>query len=192
MATTTLKKSMLDDLALGNASISLLEYVDGGVDLNGLDFTGADQLFTTQDTFQLTPDDPDTSEIKIDQLNETIEYSIEEGTWTFTGNVPSMSSALLAYFFDTTTDAVAVTGQDGTAYEGVGFGAAKEVEASILVESYSKKTAIIIGHVKMMANPPAHDDHQTPDYVKITGAVLTNGDYARFAVLKASTTTTAE
>lgn len=181
----TLTRSMLDDLSSGNAAISLLEYTAGGVDLNGLNFSGADQIFTVQDSFQLSVDDPEEQEMKIDQYNQTIGYSLEEGNWKFTGNLPTLSQALFAYFFETGTS-VTVTGQEGTSYAGVGYGAAKEVEASILVESYSKKTAIVIGHVKMMANPPAHDDHQTYDYVKLSGAVLSNGDYDRFAVVQAS------
>ena len=45
----TLTHAMLDDLHIGNASLSLKAYTPGGVDMSlGMDFSSADQIFTFQ------------------------------------------------------------------------------------------------------------------------------------------------
>ena len=183
----TLTKAMLDDLHKGNAAISLLAYTKGGVALAGLDFTGADQVFTEQDTFTLAPSDPTTNVFKVDQYDETIDFDFENGDWTINGNIPSWAAEVFDYFYEAgEAIATAIKGQEGTSYTGKGYKRAKEVEVSILVESKSKKTAIVLGHVKIVVNDPAFDDHQKPGYVKFTGYVLENGTNSRFGVLKAS------
>lgn len=181
----TLTKSMLEDLHLGNASLSILPYTKGGVLLDSLDFTGADQLFTLQDSLQITPSDPETNAIKIDQNNETIDFSFEEGDWTVTGNIPSTAKALLSYFYKEGS-ASSITGQDGDVYSGQAYDTSKEVELSVLIESQSKKTAIALARVKMAVNPPAVENRTTPAYVKFTGYVLVNPLGDRFAVLTAA------
>lgn len=181
----TLTKAMLEDLHMGNASLSILPYTKGGVSLATLDFSGADQLFTLQDSLQISPSDPETNAIKIDQNNETIDFSFEEGDWTITGNIPSTAKALLSYFFEEGNSA-AITGQDGAAYSGQAYDTSKEVELSILVESQSKKTAIALARVKMAVNPPSVENRTTPAYVKFTGYVLVNPSGDRFAVLSAA------
>lgn len=186
----TLTKAMLDDLHKGNAAISILPYTSGGVNLAGLDFTGADQIFTVQDSFTLSPEDGDTTDFKVDQYDETIDFDFDEGSWTINGNIPSIATAVLDYFFEAgetiSGDGSTVTGQEGTVYSGKGYNAAKMVEASVLVESKSKKTAIVIGHVKIVVNPPAIDDHSTPAYLGFVGYVLANPKGSRFGILKAA------
>lgn len=183
----TLTKAMLDDLHKGNAAISLLPYVAGGVSLEGLNFADADQIFTEQDTFTLSPSDPSTNAFKIDQNDEAIDFDFENGDWTINGNIPSFATAVFDYFFeDGETITTGVTGQNGTKYTGKGYGEAKEVEVSVLVESKSEKTAIVLGHVKLVANPPAIDDHQKPGYVKLVGYVLANPKGSKFGVIKAA------
>lgn len=181
---------MLDDLHKGNAAISLLAYTSGGVALAGLDFEDANQIFTKQDTFTLAPDDPSTTAFKIDQNDETIDFDFENGDWTINGNIPSFATAVFDYFFEAgetlSGDGNTIKGQDGTVYSGKGYNEAKEVEVSVLVESKSKKTAIALGHVKIVVNPPAIDDHQEPGYVKFVGYVLANPGGSKFAIIKAA------
>lgn len=182
----TLTKAMLDDLHKGNAAISLLPYTAGGVNLEALDFSDADQVFTEQDTFTLSPSDPSTNAFKIDQNDETIDFDFEEGDWTINGNIPSFATEVLDYFYNAGETITNVTGQNGTKYAGKGYNGAKEVEVSVLVESKSEKTAIVLGHVKISVNPPAIDDHQKPGYVKFVGYVLANPKGSKFGVVKAT------
>ena len=201
----TLTHAMLDDLHIGNASISLLAYNPNGVDITaGMDFSAADQIFTLEDTFQLSCDDPSSSDIRIDQHREVIDVAIDKGgNWVMTGNIPSIAVAVLEYFFPegkqiaggTASSVKGVTGADGTAfYTGEGFLATPEIiEVSVLAESESKNTAILFPHVKMIVSKPKKDDNSNPAYLTFTGYVLPNpakssGDYVGdFAVLKAAT-----
>ena len=186
----TLTKAMLDDLHKGNAAISLLPYTKGGVALPGLDFENADQVFTEQDSFTLAPADPSTNAFRVDQYDEIIDFDFENGDWTINGNIPSWATEVFDYFFnageDISGDSKTIKGQEGIVYSGKGYKEAKEIEVSVLVESKSKKTAIVLGHVKIVVNPPAIDDHQKPGYVKFVGYVLANGTYSKFGVLKAA------
>lgn len=185
----TLQKSMLEDLHKGSASISIIPYTEGGVNFASMDFSNADQLFTLAGSLTLSPEDADTNPIKIDQLDETIDFDMNEGNWQVNGNIPSISEAVLSYFFEEGT-AVAVSsevkGPDATKYTGKGYGKAKFVEVSMLLVSESKQTALALARVKLAVNPPAIDDMDTPAYLKMTGYVLVNPGGDRFAVLKAT------
>jgi len=201
----TLTHAMLDDLHIGNASISLLAYNPNGVDITaGMDFSAADQIFTLEDTFQLSCDDPSSSDIRIDQHREVIDVAIDKGgNWVMTGNIPSIAAAVLQYFFPdgkaitggTASSVKGVTGADGSAfYTGQGIMATPEIiEVTVLVESESKNTAILFPHVKMVVSKPKKDDNSNPAYLTFTGYVLPNpaksgDDYVGdFAVLKAAT-----
>lgn len=198
----TLTKAMLDDLHIGNASLSLLAY-SGGVDMaSGLDFSSADQIFTLENSFQMLCDDPSGTDIRIDQHRKVIDTNIERGgNWRITGNIPSQAQALLEYFFEEGATIAAgsvgsvkgVKGTDGAFYTGKGFLATPEIiEVSILVESESKNTAILLPHVKLVVSEPKKDDNTNPLYLSFVGYILPNpgltssnpsGD---FAVLKAA------
>lgn len=198
----TLTHAMLDDLHIGNACLSLLPYSSSGVDItSGLDFSNADQIYTLEGTFNLETDDPSNTDIKIDQHQEVIDVQIDKGgNWRMTGNIPSISVALLSYFFTdgasieagTQSSPKSVTGAEGTAYTGKGFMATPEtIEVTVLAESESKNTAILFPHVKMIVSKPKKDDNTNPAYLTFTGFILPNpykksdayvGD---FAVLKA-------
>lgn len=200
----TLTHAMLDDLHIGNASLSLLAYNASGVDItSGLDFSAADQIFTLEGTFNLEVDDPSSNDIKIDQHQEVIDTRIEKGgNWRMTGNIPSVASELLDYFYKagaaiaagTSASPTGVKGTDGAYYTGKGFMATPEtIEVTILAESESKNTAILFPHVKMIVSKPKKDDNENPAYLSFVGYVLPNpykkndefvGD---FAVLKAAT-----
>ena len=185
--TATLTHAMLEDLHKGNAAISLLPYTAGGGALAGLDFSGADQVFTEQDTFTLAPSDPDNL-YRVDQYDELID--LDEGDWVINGNIPSFAKEVFDYFFNAGSaiagagSATRIKGQEGTAYGGNGYNAPKVVDAIVLVESKSKKTAIVFGHVQFIVNNPAIDDHQKPGYVKLTGYILDNPGGDKFAILK--------
>lgn len=183
----TLTKTMLEDLHKGMASISLVTYPSGGVDFDTLDFKGADQIFTIKDSFSLTPSDATTEEIKIDQRDEVIDTTVTKGEWTMAGNIPSVATELLEYFFTKGQTIASLIGQDGDTYAGAGFfSEAKEVICSVLIESASKKTAIAFARVKFVVNGVSIEGTDTPSYLAFTGSVLANtmagkGD---FAVLK--------
>lgn len=195
----TLTKAMLDDLHRGNAAISLLAYTTGGVTYSSLDFSAADQIFTIKDSFNISQDDPTVTEIKIDQGDATIDTDTEKGDWTLTGNIPSVATALLEYFYTKAASStisgssVSIKGNGGASavqYQGAAFFAdPKEVHATVMIESASKKTAIIFAHVKFTA-AMAEDDNNNPLYIKFTGSVLTNtkANEGDFAVLKAKAT----
>lgn len=185
---TTLTKAMLADLMKGNASISLIECPDSGeVEFADLDFTAADQIFSTKDSFQLSPADPTLTNLQVDQFNEIIDTDIEEGDYTMTANIPSVATAVLDYFYNAGVTISQMKGQDGTTtYDGKGYTNRKEKYASILVESESKKTAVVFARVKVTVNPPARDDNSAPTYLKFTGTIGANlkANEGNFAVLK--------
>ena len=183
----TLTKAMIDDLHKGMASLSLLEYADGGVTFSNLDFTGADQIFTLKDSFSITPSDPTSEEIKIDQKDQTIDTTTETGEYKMAGQIPSVATEVLDYFMN---DAVAVNGlkgQDGTSYSGKSYYIEpKEVICSVLVESASQKTAIVFAKVKFVVPGVTLENASTPAYVAFNADVLANaatgqGDFAVLA-----------
>lgn len=199
----TLTHAMLNDLHIGNASLSLLPYSSAGVDItSGLDFSAADQIYTLEGTFNLTSDDPSSNDIRIDQHQEVIDTQIEKGgNWQMTGNIPSVAAELLGYFYDAGATIAAgtaqapkgVKGAEGTFYTGKGFMASpNEVEVTILAESESKNTAILFPHVKLIVSKPKKDDNTNPAYLSFLGYILPNpykngSDYVGdFAVLKAT------
>lgn len=188
--TATLTKAMLADLMKGNAAISLLACPsDGQVEYSDLDFSAADQIFTTKDSFTISEADPTVTNIQIDQLNEIIDSDIEEGEYTMNANIPSMASAVLDYFYNVGVTITGLKGQDGTTtYAGKSYQSRKEVYCSILVESASKKTAVCFARVKCVVNRPSRDDNSTPAYLKFTGTIGANlkAGEGNFAVLKAT------
>lgn len=189
MATATLTKAMLNDLHRGCAAISLKPY-SNGLSSFALDFTGADQIFTIKDTFQISKDDPSVTEIKIDQGDVTIDTDTTDGTWSLSGQIPSVAKAVLEYFFTKgETISTAVKGQGGDSYANgqAFFSTPKEVHVTMMVESASKKTAIIFAHVKMTVGL-SNDSSENPAYLKLTGSILTNaestGQVGDWAVVK--------
>ena len=195
----TLTHAMLNDLHIGNASLSLLQYTSSGLDMTGgVDFSSADQIYTLEGTFNLECDDPSSTDIKIDQHQEVIDVQIDKsGNWRMTGNIPSIAEALLDYFYPAgstisagTAQAVkGVKGTDSAFYTGKGFKATPDtIEVSVLAESESKNTAILFPHVKMIVSKPKKDDNTNPAYLSFTGYILPNADSSGdFAVLKAAT-----
>ena len=183
----TLTKAMIDDLHKGMASLSLLEYAEGGVTFSNLDFTGADQIFTLKDSFSITPSDPTSEEIKIDQKDQTIDTTTETGEYKMAGQIPSVATEVLDYFMNKAADVTGVKGQDGDTYSGSSYYIEpKEVICSVLVESASKKTAIVFAKVMFVVPGVTLENASTPAYVAFNADVLANamagqGDFAVLA-----------
>ena len=184
----TLKKEMLDDLHKGMAAISLLPYNEGGVDFSALDFSQADQIFTLKDSFSITPSDPTTEDVKIDQKDQTIDTTVTTGEYKMAGQIPSVAKELLEYFMNQAKAVSGLKGQGGTTYTGASFYTeTKEVICSVLVESASQKTAIAFAKVKFVIPGVTVENGSTPAYLAFNADILANtkdgeGD---FAVLKA-------
>lgn len=184
----TLTKAMIDDLHKGMAALSLLPYTDGGVTFSNLDFAGADQIFTLKDSFSITPSDPTSEEIKIDQRDQTIDTTTETGEYKMAGQIPSVAVEVLDYFMSAATSVSGLKGQDGNSYKGKSYYIEpKEVICSVLVESNSKKTAIAFAKVKFVVPGVTVENVSTPAYVAFNADILANALAAQgdFAVLKA-------
>ena len=183
----TLTKAMIDDLHKGMASISLLKYPEGGVTFGTLDFSEADQIFTLKDSFSVTPSDSTSEEVKIDQKDQTIDTTVTTGEYKMAGQIPSVATEVLDYFMSNATSVSNVTGQEGKNYSGKSYYIEpKEVICSVLIESASKKTAIVFAKVKFAVNGVTIENASTPAYVAFTGDVLANakegqGDFAVLA-----------
>lgn len=183
----TLTKAMIDDLHKGMASISLLKYPDGGVTFGTLDFSEADQIFTLKDSFSVTPSEPTSEEVKIDQRDQTIDTTVTTGEYTMSGQIPSVASEVLDYFMTNASTVSNVIGQEGNNYTGKSYYIEpKEVTCSVLIESASKKTAIVFAKVKFTVAGVTIENASTPAYVAFTGDVLANakegqGDFAVLA-----------
>lgn len=182
----TLTKAMIDDLHKGMASLSLLPYADGGVTFSNLDFSGADQIFTLKDSFSITPSDPTSEEIKIDQKDQTIDTTTETGEYKMAGQIPSVAVEVLDFFMNNAATVTGLKGQDGDAYSGKSYYIEpKEVICSVLVESASKKTAIAFAKVKFVVPGVTLENAATPAYVAFNADILANAMAAQgdFAVL---------
>lgn len=186
----TLTKTMLEDLHKGMTALTLKAYPEGGVKFSeGVSFAGEDQIFTLKDSFSLTPSDPTTEEIKIDQNDEIIDSTVEAGEYTMSGQIPSVATAILDYFMNSVQTVDGIIGQDGkVTYEGKTYdNGNKEVIASVMIESASKKTAIVFARVKFVVSGVAIENASGLAYVPFTATILGNtaDGEGSFAVLKA-------
>ena len=184
----TLTKEMIDDLHKGMAAISLLPYPDGGVVFNNLDFAGADQIFTLKDSFSITPSDPTTEEVKIDQKDQTIDTTVTTGEYKMAGQIPSVAVELLDYFMSSAAAVTNLTGQEGNTYSGKAYYTEpREVICSVLVESASKKTAIAFAKVKFVVPGVTLENASIPAYLAFNADILANAKTGQgdFAVLRA-------
>jgi len=193
----TISTAALADLHIGVASIAIKEYTAGGVTVSGMDFSEAEQLFSLENTFNLSSGSPTFNDIRIDQHRKVIDSSTEvDESWTMTGNFPSQAEALFDLAFTKVGDSITVTGHKdggttGTAYSGQGYSNTSKIkEYSVLIESESKNTSILFARVRIIFSKPAHDDNTTPTYVAFTGSVLPNEKSGQpdFAVLKQTVT----
>ena len=174
-----LTQAILNDLNTGNSVLKLLPYTAGGVNLavsGGIDFSNADEIFTLENSFQISKDAPSFTSTKIDQKHRVIESAVEAGdNYTMTGNIPSIATALLDLAFEGVTGAITV--KDGTdnytAAKAHKFGS-KEAEYTVLARSQSGNSAVVFARVKFVFSEPQHDDNTTPTYVQFNAVMLPN------------------
>ena len=174
-----LTNAILNDLNTGNSVLKLLPYTAGGVNLavsGGIDFSNADEIFTLENSFQISKDAPSFSATKIDQKHRVIESAVESGdNYTMTGNIPSIALALLDLAFESVTGEVTV--KDGadtyTAAKAHKYGS-KEAEYTVLARSQSGNSAVVFARVKFVFSEPQHDDNTTPTYVQFNAVMLPN------------------
>ncbi len=188
----TLTSAMLADLHKGNAAILLKACpANGEVTLTAMDFSAEDKIFTIKDSFNISQAEPTITEIKIDQGDDLIDTDAEKGEWTLTGKIPSNATALYDYFYTASATAVSgVKGDGGKQYAGKAyFSDPKEVVCSILVESQSRKSAVLFARVKLTVNQ-SEDDNANPMYLNFKGTVLKNlkSGVGDFAILPTATT----
>lgn len=183
----TVSNAILNDLNTGNAVLKLLAYTPGGVNLavsGGIDFSSADEIFTLENSFQISKDAPSFSSTRIDQKHKVIESAVEMGeNYTMTGNIPSIALALLELGFDKVAGSVkAKDGSDNyTAASAFKYGPL-EKEYTVLARSQSGNSALLFARVKFVFSEPQHDDNTTPTYVQFNAVMLPNenasGDFA--------------
>jgi len=186
----TLTSAMLNDLNTGNSVLKLIPYVAGtGCNLDatgGVDFSAADEIFTLENSFQISKDKPSFNSIKIDQKHKVIESGVTAGdNYTMQGNIPSIAVALLSFGFEQGSASAAkakisaTESYDGSKAYKLG---SLEKEYTVLAISQSGNTAILFARVKFIFSEPEHDDNTTPTYVHFDAVVLPNehasGDFA--------------
>lgn len=170
----TLTEAMKQDLHIGNSQLAILPYTPGASYATPTDFSEADVLYTLEGTLNFDEGSPSTNPIRLDQKHEVIDDEFtEDQEYTMTGDIPSINLALMEYFFEAGAAVSGVKSPDGDfTYAGKGFGAAKTREVVVLAVSQSKKTAIILNHVKMRLSRPKGTDNNTPKVMSITGACI--------------------
>lgn len=197
----TLTKALLNDLFKGVAHISIMPFDAvkqssgdnaGGIKWDGLNFAGADEIYTIKDSFQITQGDPSTENIEVDQFDTAIDTTTTPGEWNFQGNIPSIAAELCNVFYK---KGVVISGTDGINGQGAGsayagqayFAEPKEVIATMLVENRAASMAIAFARVKITVGL-SKDDASNPAYLKMAGTILANpeasGLQGDWAVLK--------
>ena len=184
-----LNKEMLKPLHKGNAAIALLPTENGSVTFSTLDFSNADLIYSIKGTFQITQDEPEVSELKIDQGDAVIDSTTESGAITITASYPTLAEDAFAYFYKSAKDVSGVKGiQSGKTYSGKSFfNTPKQIECSLLAVSQDESTAIAFARVQFTV-VMKQDNEDQPFYLSVTGKVLTNLNDAEgdFAVLKSA------
>lgn len=169
---------MKQDLHIGNSQLAILPYTPGDSYSTPTDFSDADVLYTLEGTLNFDEGSPSTNPTRLDQKHEVIDNEFgEDQEYTMTGDIPSINLDLMSYFFE---EGKAVTGvkspdKDFT-YAGKGFGAAKTRDVVVLAVSQSKKTAIILNHVRMRLSRPKGSDNTSPKVMSITGACVADAN----------------
>ena len=174
-----LTSAILNDLNTGNSVLKLIPYVSGGINLarsGGIDFSEADEIFTLENSFQISKDAPSFSTTKIDQKHKVIESAVEAGdNYTMTGNIPSVAIAMLDFGFEKVASSISVKDNDdnysSTAAHKYG---SKEKEYTVLCKSQSGNSAVVFARVKFVFSEPQHDDNTTPTYVQFNAVMLPN------------------
>lgn len=186
----TLTEAMLKDLMVGNAGIRIVEQVGTLTDTT---FDDADQIFTTEGTLNIAQGDPTKTEIKIDQSDLAIDTSYTSGEFPITGTVPSSAIPLFDYFYNKSTIqptlTSGITSVDGTTKykQASGYNLDnKRKKVTMLVESQSKKTAVVFMNVDMVVSLNWGDVKTNPLGLNFNGTVLKNTTEGQsdFVILK--------
>lgn len=179
--TQTLSRADLADLALGNATIALLDCPDDGqVTFSGLDFSStgnADIIFTLKNSLAVTQDEGETIDIDLDQNNETLDSKYNPAKISFTGNYPAVQGEdPLGYFYTAGSSSVSVTGPNSESYTGKAYDTfkPKTVIRTMLFQSESGKVAFILARVRLHADFVPIENSDTPGYLRLTGVSLPN------------------
>ena len=172
----TLTDAMKQDLHIGNSQLAILPYNPGQNYATPTDFSAADVLYTLEGTLNFDEGAPSTNPIRLDQKHEVIDNEFtEDQEYTVTGDIPSINLALMSYFFEEGAAVSGVKSPDGDfTYAGKGYGAAKTKEVVMLAVSQSKKTAIILNHVKLRLSRPKGSDNTNPMVMSFVGAVVSD------------------
>lgn len=165
-----LDMTALSKLMKGNASIRMIDYVDG-VYAN-MDFTDADLIFSLKDSLSIEQETPTVEETKITQGDVTIDIDVDAGAITFAANYPTTAVEAFEKFFKKGKDTTLSLG--GKTYTGAGFfNTPKETEKSVAFQSQDESQAISFARAKVVAAFKNTDEGQ-PAYLELTGRVLTN------------------
>ena len=183
----TLDKNMKDDLATGNAKILLAIYAAGG--LTDTTFTGADEIYTTKDSFKITESDPTSTMIELDQNGgEKVGQVVVSGETNIEATIPFTAVELFDYFYKkATTSAISLTTgivSGSTAYKtgtNYSFADKKVVKVKMFIESNSGNTAIVLHNVDLMVTLIQDTVNTTPLGLKLMGKVFEDGDNGAFA-----------
>ena len=185
----TLNRELLKPLHKGNAAIALLPTESGSVDFASLDFSQADLIYSIKGTFQITQDDPEVSELKIDQGDSVIDSTTTSGAITITASYPTIAEEAFAFFYKEAKEVSGVKGiTSGKTYSGKSFfNTPKQIETSLMALSQDESTAIAFARVQFTV-VMRQDNEDQPFYLSVTGKVLSNlkegeGD---FVVLKSA------
>lgn len=172
----TLTAAMKQDLLIGNSQLAILPYNPGVSYATPTDFSAADVLYTLEGTLNFDEGAPSTNPIRLDQKHEVIDNEFtEDQEYTVTGDIPSINLALMSFFFEEGAAVSGVKSPDGDfTYAGKGYGAAKTKEVVMLAVSQSKKTAIILNHVKMRLSRPKGSDNTNPMVMSFVGACVSD------------------
>lgn len=192
-----LSREDLADLALGNATIAMLDAPDDGkVAFSSLDFTEdtgkADVIFTLKNSLAVTQDEGEETDINLDQNNETLDTKYNPAKIAFTGNYPAVQGEdPLGYFYTEGATVTGVVGPDGTTYAGKGYDTfkPKTVIRTIFFQSESGKTAFILARVRLNADFVPVENSDTPGYLRLHGVALPNlkNGEGNICILKSST-----
>lgn len=165
----TLTKEMLNDLEKGNASFMVVPQT---YDITDTTFDNADQFFTIEGTLNIGGGEASITGIKIDQSDASVAEYSDFSDVTIAGNIPSTAVEVFDFFYEKAstqpTLTTGITSSDGTtkytAANGYGLNG-KGKEVTILVESESRKTAVIYTNVKLYAGALNASDVKTNPWV---------------------------
>lgn len=185
----TLTDAMKADLMIGNAKILLAPKASA---LSATTFTNADPIYTIKDSLAITENDPTKTQIQLDQNGgETVANAYENGEFVITGSCPSVAIEIFDYFYNAATtqptmgEGIAIDGQlydEGSAYTIN----KKIVNATMFLQSQSKKTALVFMNVELYAVLTWSSVNSAPTGLNFTATVLSGDATGDLIVLKAA------